>query len=120
MNSTIRVAFATNDKENIDAHFGKSKQFQTYKISAKESIFLENIDIKEKNTDKTISLLEDIDLVYFVDIGPVAAAKIIRKGIFPIKYKEIIRIKDELKKLESMLSKNPPPFIKKILKKRAA
>ncbi|HHD75577.1 MAG TPA: dinitrogenase iron-molybdenum cofactor biosynthesis protein, partial [Campylobacterales bacterium] len=54
------------------------------------------------------------------NIGPTAAAKIINKGIFPIKYKEVVSIEEELSKLQAMLGENPPPFIKKIIEKKAA
>ena len=30
---SIKVAFATNDNENIDAHFGSAKQFNIYDVS---------------------------------------------------------------------------------------
>lgn len=117
---SIRVAFATNDNENIDAHFGGAKQFNIYDIS-KESFEISSIiKIQEKNTDKTIALLKGSDIVYFVEIGPAAAAKVINSGVFPIKYKEVVSIDTEILKLQKMLNDNPPPFIKKILEKRAA
>jgi nitrogen fixation protein NifX len=117
---TIRVAFATNDNENIDAHFGSAKQFNVYDISSDGFDITTIIKIDDKDTDKTVALLEGCDIVYFVNIGPTAAAKIINSGIFPIKYKEVVGIDEELKKLVSMLNTNPPPFIKKIIEKKAA
>ncbi|HHD75613.1 MAG TPA: dinitrogenase iron-molybdenum cofactor biosynthesis protein [Campylobacterales bacterium] len=116
----ITVAFATNDTENIDAHFGSAKAFHVYTITQEGSALASVIGIKSKDTDKTVALLEGIDIVYFVNIGPTAAAKIINKGIFPIKYKEVISIEEELTKLQVMLGTNPPPFIKKIIEKKAA
>jgi nitrogen fixation protein NifX len=117
---TIRVAFATNDNENVDAHFGSAKQFNIYDISKDGFEISTIIKIEDKDTDKTVALLAGNDIVYFVNIGPTAAAKIINKGIFPIKYKEVISIDEELKKLVAMLNDNPPPFIKKIIDKKAA
>ena len=117
---TIRVAFATNDNENIDAHFGSAKQFNIYEISKDGFDLSTIITIKTKDTDETVSLLAGNDIVYFVNIGPIAAAKTINKGIFPIKYKEVVSIESELKKLVDMLNTNPPPFIKKIIEKKAA
>ncbi|WP_455756334.1 NifB/NifX family molybdenum-iron cluster-binding protein [Sulfurimonas sp.] len=119
-NGTIRVAFATNDNENIDAHFGSAKQFNIYDISKDGFDISTIIKIETKDTDQTVALLSGSDIVYFVNIGPTAAAKIINKGIFPIKYKEIVSIDGELKKLVEMLNENPPPFIKKIIEKKAA
>jgi len=119
-NGTIRVAFATNDNENVDAHFGSAKQFNIYDISKDGFEISTIIKIEDKDTDQTVALLAGNDIVYFVNIGPTAAAKIINKGIFPIKYKEVISIDEELKKLVAMLNENPPPFIKKIIEKKAA
>lgn len=117
---SIKVAFATNDTENIDAHFGSAKTFYVYTITQEGYELASIIGIGSKDTDKTVALLEGIDIVYFVNIGPTAAAKIINKGIFPIKYKEVISIEEELLKLQAMLGTNPPPFIKKIIEKKVA
>ena len=117
---SIKVAFATNDNENIDAHFGSAKQFNVYDISKDDCDISTIIKIENKDTDKTVALLQGIDIVYFVNIGPTAAAKIINSGIFPIKYKEIVSIEEEIKKLTTMLNGKPAPFIQKILNKKAA
>lgn len=117
---SIRVAFATNDNENIDAHFGSAKQFNVYDISKEDCDISTIIKIETKDTDKTVELLKEVDIVYFVNIGATAAAKIINNGIFPIKYKEVVSIEDELKKLNTMLNGKPAPFIQKILDKKAA
>ena len=116
----IRVAFATTDLENIDSHFGSAKQFAVYEIS-KEDINLGEIKkVLEKDTDKTVELLKDVDIVYFTNVGAIAAAKLINNGIFTIKYKEVVGIEEEVNKLKEMLNSNPPPFIKKIIEKKAA
>ena len=117
---SIRVAFATNDNENVNAHFGSAKQFNIYDISKEGYEISTIIKIETKDTDTTVGLLSGNDIVYFVNIGPTAAAKIINKGIFPIKYKEVVSIDEELNKLVNMLNGNPPPFIKKIIEKKAA
>lgn len=116
----IKVAFATSDLENIDSHFGSAKQFAVYGIS-KSSISLSEIKkVEEKDTDKTVELLKGIDIVYFTNVGAIAAAKLINSGIFTIKYKEVVGIEEETKKLQDMLNANPPPFIKKIIDRKAA
>lgn len=122
MKNGIVVAFATSDLENIDAHFGSTKQFAIYLINKDgyEAIKIVKTNKEElgegNKTDKIIEALANVDIVYFLDIGATAAAKVINKKIFPIKYKEVIKIDDELEKLVKMLSTNPPPFIKKIMK----
>ncbi|WP_415396222.1 NifB/NifX family molybdenum-iron cluster-binding protein [Sulfurimonas sp. CS5] len=117
---SLRVAFATNDNENIDAHFGSAKQFNIYDINSNGFQISSIIKIISKDTDTTVGLLGGTDIVYFANIGPTAAAKIIGSGVFPIKYKEIVSIDDELNKIVKMINENPPPFIKKIIEKKAA
>lgn len=122
----IKVAFATNDNENIDAHFGSAQKFIVYNIGlqgCEVDKFIHTKEQKSKDGDKTaniVTALHGVDIVYFLDIGPVAAAKVINNKIFPIKYKEIVSIESELEKLKSMLSTNPPPFIKKIVSSKAS
>lgn len=115
---TIKIAFATKDLKNIDSHFGSAKQFAVYDVSRDSINICEILKVEEKDTDKTVELLKDIDIVYFTNIGATAAAKIINSGIFPIKYKEVVGIEEELEKLKEMLNTNPPPFIKKIIAKK--
>lgn len=116
----LKVAFATSDLENINSHFGKAEQFAVYYISKNSVQISEIIKVTDKDTDKMVALLKKIDIVYFTNVGAIAAAKIINSGIFPIKYKEIVSIELELQKLKEMLNTNPPPFIKKIIEKKAA
>ena len=117
---TVKIAFATSDLENIDSHFGSAKQFAVYEIGKDATTVCEIIKIEDKDTDKTVELLKGKDIVYFTNIGAIAAAKIINNGIFPIKYKDVVSIDEEIKKLTTMLNTNPPPFIKKIIEKKAA
>jgi len=116
----IRVAFATKNLEDIDSHFGSAKQFAVYEISKTTTGLSEIIKVLDKDTDKTVALLEGIDIVYFTNVGAIAAAKLINSGIFTIKYKDVVGIEEEVIKLKEMLNTNPPPFIKKIIEKKAA
>ena len=116
----IKVAFATKDLENIDSHFGSTKQFAVYEISKTSINVCEIKKVTQKDTDKTVALLNNIDIVYFTNVGAIAAAKLINNGIFTIKYKEVVGIQEEVEKLQNMLNGNPPPFIKKIIEKKAA
>ncbi len=119
VHAVLKVAFATTNMEDIDAHFGSAKQFAVYNVSSTASSLHQIIKMEQKDTDTAIDALRSVDIVYFVNIGPTAAAKVINAKIFPIKYKEITSIDKELKKLSHMISTNPPPFIKKILQRSA-
>ena len=116
----LKVAFATSDLKNINSHFGKAEQFAVYNISEVSNSFCEIIKVSEKDTDETVALLKGIDILYFTNIGSIAAAKVVNSGIFPIKYKTTVSIEEEIQKLTFMLNDNPPPFIKKIIEKKAS
>ncbi len=78
------------------------------------------VSTEEERTEGRVELLKEaqIDIMYCVEIGPAAAAKVVNGKIFPIKYKNVVSIEDELEKLSVMMATNPPPFIKKILEAR--
>lgn len=103
LSNSVMVAFATNNATHIDAHFGSAKEFHIYEIARDSYNFYGVVPITVKDTDSTVGLLNGVDIVYFVNIGPAAAAKIINNGIFPIKYKESVSIDEELSKLMNML-----------------
>ncbi|MDD2382693.1 MAG: nitrogen fixation protein NifX [Sulfurospirillaceae bacterium] len=114
----IKVAFFTNDLKNINAHFGSADQFAVYDVEAKNYSLSKVVSTEGERTDGRIELLSGVDIVYCTEIGPAAAARVVNNRIFPIKYKDIVSIEDELVKLSQMLSTNPPPFLKKILEAR--
>ncbi|MDD3344234.1 MAG: NifB/NifX family molybdenum-iron cluster-binding protein [Sulfurospirillaceae bacterium] len=114
----IKVAFFTNDLKNINAHFGSADQFAVYDVEAANYSLSKVVSTEGERTDGRIELLNGVDIVYCTEIGPAAAARIVNSKIFPIKYKDVVSIEDELVKLSQMLSTNPPPFIKKILAAR--
>lgn len=116
----VKVAFFTNDLKNIDAHFGSGEQFAVYDVAAEGFALSGVVSTGEERTEGRVELLqnEHVDIMYCVEIGPAAAAKVVNGKIFPIKYKEVVNIEAELTKLQSMIATNPPPFIKKILEAR--
>ncbi len=116
----VKVAFFTNDLKNIDAHFGSASQFAVYDVGANTYSLAHVVETGDERTDGRVEMLQDehVDILYCVEIGPAAAAKVVNSKIFPIKYKEVVSIADELEKLSVMMATNPPPFIKKILEAR--
>ena len=116
----VKVAFFTNDLKNINAHFGSGEQFAVYDVGSEGFTLSGVIPTGEERTEGRVVLLqnEHVDIMYCVEIGPAAAAKVVNSKIFPIKYKEVVSIETELNKLKTMIATNPPPFIKKILEAR--
>ncbi|WP_295051500.1 nitrogen fixation protein NifX [Sulfuricurvum sp.] len=121
MKNALKVAFATKDMEEINAHFGGAKEFVVYNVS-KEGFELSEV-IKTDSTepeddDKTdyrVRALKGVNIMYSESIGGTAAAKVIRAGIHPMKANDMTRIEDVLKNLVTMINGNPPPWIKNIM-----
>lgn len=123
MGQAIKVAFATKNHEDIDAHFGGTKEFVVYDVSA-EGYTLTGVVQADTSDydgdDKTefkVRALEGINIVYCETIGGTAAAKVIRAGIQPMKIQEPTKIVTALDRLVQMLNGNPPPWIRRLLTK---
>lgn len=117
----IKVAFATKDMENVNAHFGGAREFVVYSV-AKDGFSLSGVvqtdtDAMEGDdkTDFKVKALSGVNIMYCESIGGTAAAKVIRNGISPMKVQESRPIAEVLGELVDMLNGNTPPWIRKIL-----
>jgi nitrogen fixation protein NifX len=122
----VKIAFTTTDRIHVNAHFGWAKEIDVYEISDNGYEFLETLkfegDLKEDgNEDKItpkLDALNDCTIVYVVAIGGSAAARLIKKGVTPVKAKsEEEKIEEILNKLVTTLKGNPPPWLRKALNK---
>ncbi|MBW4559109.1 MAG: nitrogen fixation protein NifX [Trichormus sp. ATA11-4-KO1] len=121
----MKIAFTTSDRVHINAHFGWAREIDVYEISDEGYQFLETLkfegDLKEDgNEDKITPKLEalnDCTIVYVTAIGGSAAARLIKKGVTPVKAKsEEEEISEVLNKLVQTLKGNPPPWLRKALR----
>ncbi|MDJ0800786.1 MAG: nitrogen fixation protein NifX [Calothrix sp. MO_167.B12] len=122
----MKIAFTTSDRVHINAHFGWAKEIDVYEVSPEGYKFLETLkfdgDLKQDGKDDKLvpklDALNDCTIVYVSAIGGIAAARLIKKRVTPVKAKsdsdEIITI---LNKLVQTLKGNPPPWLRKALKK---
>ncbi|MDD2838087.1 MAG: nitrogen fixation protein NifX [Sulfuricurvum sp.] len=121
MENALKVAFATKDMEEINAHFGGAKEFVVYNVSKdgfslSEVIKTDTNDVEDDDkTDFRVRALKGINIMYCESIGGTAAAKVIRAGIHPMKVNESTLIEDVLKSLVQMINGNPPPWVKQII-----
>lgn len=125
----MKIAFTTSDNVHINAHFGSAKQIDIYEVSTDGYEFLTNInfdgdlkeDGKENKIDPKLEALSDCTIVYVAAIGGSAAARIINRGVTPIKAQdEDDKIADVLDNFVRMLKGNPPPWLRKALQKKTA
>jgi nitrogen fixation protein NifX len=121
----MKVAFATEDGQHVNAHFGWAKKIAIYDINPDDCRFVNCFEFignleEDGNEDKLAPKLEaikDCAILYVAAIGGSAAARVVAKNIHPIKVAETQAIDDSLQQLQKVLNGNPPPWIRKALNK---
>ncbi len=121
----MKVAFATQDLERVDAHFGWAKNIAIYDLSPDSYSFVEAIqfagDLQEDgNEDKLqpkLEAIKDCAILYVAAIGGSGAARVVAQNIHPMKVPQPEKITDLLEKLQTVLKGSPPPWLRKILSK---
>jgi nitrogen fixation protein NifX len=121
----MKVAFSTQDKQRVDAHFGWAKNLAIYDVTADGATFIENLEFGGKleedgDEDKLAPKLEaikDCAILYVAAIGGSAAARVVATKIHPIKVPQPEPILDILEKLQEVLKGTPPPWLRKALQK---
>ncbi|WP_374341261.1 nitrogen fixation protein NifX [Methyloversatilis sp.] len=124
----MKIAFATQDKQRVDAHFGWAKTLAVYEIDKAGYHHVEDFDFGGKldedgDEDKLAPKLEaikDVAIVYVAAIGGSAAARVVASKIHPIKVNQPEPIMDILDKLQEVLRGTPPPWLRKALQKDEA
>jgi len=121
----MKIAFATQDLQRVDAHFGWAKNLAVYEISPEGFNLIEAIqfsgDLQEDgNEDKLapkIEAIKDCAILYVAAIGGSAAARIVAHKIHPIKVNEPEVITEILNRLQDVLKGEPPPWLRKAMLK---
>jgi nitrogen fixation protein NifX len=124
----MKIAFATQNQESVDAHFGWAKHIVVYEISPKGYQFVQRFDFgdtlqEDGDEDKLAPKLEaihDCAILYVAAIGGSAAARVVASKIHPIKVPQPEAIADILHKLQDVLKGTPPPWLRKALQRDAA
>lgn len=121
----MKVAFATQDLETVDAHFGWAKNIAIYELGLDSWQFVEAVqfagDLQEDgNEDKLLPKIEaikDCSILYVAAIGGSGAARVVAQNIHPMKVQQPEKIVDLLEKLQTVLKGSPPPWLRKVLSK---
>lgn len=121
----MKVAFATQDQQRVDAHFGWAKHLAVYEIDEAGYRFVQDFGFGEDlaedgNEDKLapkLDAIKDCAIVYVAAIGGSAAARVVATKIHPVKVAQPEAILDILDKLQEVLKGTPPPWLRKALMK---
>lgn len=121
----MKVAFSTQDKQRVDAHFGWAKNIAIYDVTPEGYTFVENHEFGGKleedgDEDKLapkLDAVKDCAILYVAAIGGSGAARVVAAKIHPIKVPQPEAILDILEKLQVVLNGTPPPWLRKVLTK---
>jgi nitrogen fixation protein NifX len=121
----MKVAFTTQDLKRVDAHFGWAKNIAIYEVLPEGHHFVELVEFagdlqEDGNEDKLapkLDAISDCAILYVAAIGGSGAARVVGKGIHPIKVNQPEEIAGLLNKLQDVLKGTPPPWLRKVLTK---
>ncbi len=124
----MKVAFSTQDKQRVDAHFGWARHLAVYDVTATGYRYVETFDFggeleEDGNEDKLapkLAVIADCAILYVAAIGGSAAARVVASKIHPIKVAQPEPILDIVERLQEVLRGTPPPWLRKALAKGEA
>jgi len=119
----MKVAFTSSTGEMIDQHFGQCQTFQIWEIGPDAAGPLTTISAVTSAEDEEdriaarANALADCAIVYTMQIGGPAAAKLVAKKIHPMKTNIEVPVAEIVGKLQEVLKGNPPPWLRKAMHK---
>ena len=117
----MRVAFTSTDGERIDVHFGQASHFDVWEIGPDSAAFIERVSAitsaedEEDRTSARASAVAGCAIVYTVQIGGPAAAKLVARRVHPMKTAAELPIAEAVERLQQVLKGNPPPWLRKAM-----
>lgn len=121
----MKIAFATQDLQRVDAHFGWAKNLAVYDMTPKGYGFVETFtfdgELKEDGDEDKLApklaAIHDCAILYVAAIGGSGAARVVANKIHPVKVTQAEPILDILDRLQQVVSGTPPPWLRKALQK---
>jgi nitrogen fixation protein NifX len=123
----MKVAFTSSDGRTIDEHFGMARDFWIWEVgpdAAAPAGKVSALAPSELEEDDRIaaraSAIADCAIVYTLQIGGPAAAKLVARRIHPMKTAAEVPIAEVVARLQEVLKGNPPPWLRKAMKSAPA
>lgn len=126
MDTSLKIAFATNDMKHVNQHFGSAKSFAIYAVNPEQTQFLEAAEfgklIHDGNEDKLaikFDLLKDCCAVYCQAVGASAVKQLVALGIQPVKVQEGSQIQRLVEELQNELRSGPSSWLARAIKQQS-
>jgi nitrogen fixation protein NifX len=117
----MRVAFTSSDGKNVDSHFGMAEQFHVWEIGPERAEPVGRVSAITSASDEDdrivarASAIAGCAIVYTMEIGGPAAAKLVSRRIHPMKTGAEVPVADLVAKLQGVLRGRPPPWLRKAM-----
>ncbi len=120
----MRVAFASNDGERVNEHFGHAGAFHVWEIGPHSAACIGQIsglgqeDPGKDSEDRIVAkanALQGCAIACSLEIGGPAAAKLVARHIHPVKTTQVVSIREWVEKLQQALQGNTPPWLAKAM-----
>jgi nitrogen fixation protein NifX len=135
----MKVAFTSSDGRMVDQHFGTTRDFFVWEVGPEGAAFVSKVtalttseahrgapssergfaagaDLDEEDRIAArASAIAGCAIVYTVQIGGPAAAKLVARRIHPMKTAAEIPVAEVVAKLQEVLRGTPPPWLRKAL-----
>lgn len=123
----MKIAFTSTDGTAIDEHFGRSQSFFIWDVGPEQARFVTKVspDLSAGNDDQDeedrillrAEALADCAIVFAMQIGGPAAAKLTARRILPMKTGSIVSITTMIGDLQKVLRSRPPPWLRKAMER---
>jgi nitrogen fixation protein NifX len=124
---SVKIAFASSDRRQVDQHFGAAESFAIYELSDADARLVEVAEFTDSDTAMDghegklagkIDLLQACAAVYCNAVGASAIKQLLARGIQPLKVEEGTLIDTLLGELNQSLASNPPAWMVKQIKRQ--
>ncbi len=122
----MKIAFTSSTGEMIDQHFGQTESFLIWEVGPDEAHYLETLTIGAHGSDEDdrisarTKILGECAIVYTMQIGGPAAAKLVAQKIHPMKTNAVVSLGETVERIQEVLRGNPPPWLRKAMNKESA
>jgi nitrogen fixation protein NifX len=126
----LKIAIASQDGRNLDAHFGYARRLMVYEVTPNSHRLVQAIACLPEDAEAggardgedrigpKVAALACCHLLFVLAIGPPAAARLIKAGIYPVKLDAPQRIEAVVAYAQSMMTGDSATWLRRILGQR--
>ncbi len=120
----MKVAFTSTDGRIVDQHFGSTREFWVWEVGPDAAEAVGKVSAlpspgadldEEDRIAARARALAGCAIVYTMQLGGPAAAKLASRKIHPLKTATEIPIAELVARLQAVLKGNPPPWLRKAM-----